>query len=338
MRNRLDNQSVVITGASSGIGRATALMFAEMGASVTLVARRDEPLHELAAECERAGGRALVVTANVTEEDAVHEVARRAVEAFGKLDVWVNNAAVTAFGFFEDTPTDTFRQIIETNLFGYVHGARAALPYFRKQGRGVLINVGSVVSQVAEPYATAYSASKWAVRGFSQSLRQELFVQGQKDIHVCTVMPATIDTPIFQHAGNYSGREVVAMPPIYPADQVARTIVKMVVRPEREIFVGGMARMFWLMSMFFPATAERQMAMTAHRKQLSKDEAALPTNGNLFAPMRDGMKVSGGWKQARRAQLLRNTLVFAAAAAPLVAGAMLLGPKFGPAIVRRLAA
>jgi len=202
----------------------------------------------------------------------------------------------------------------------------------------VLINVGSVVSQVAEPYATAYAASKWAIRGFSQSLRQELFVQGEKNIHVCTVMPATIDTPIFQHAGNYSGREVVAMPPVYPADQVARTIVKMAVRPEREIFVGGMARMFWLMSMFFPGMAERQMAVTAHRKQLGKEEPAANTNGNLFAPTGDRLKVSGGWKKRRTAELLRNTLVVAAAAAPLVAGAILLGPKYGPAIARRLAA
>jgi len=126
MRKGFQDRSVVITGASSGIGRATALMFAEQGASVTLVARRDAPLHELAAECERAGGRALVVTADVRDEQAMREVARQAVEAFGKIDVWVNDAAVTAFGFFEQTPSDTFRQIIDTNLFGYVHGARAA--------------------------------------------------------------------------------------------------------------------------------------------------------------------------------------------------------------------
>lgn len=338
MRNRIENQSVVITGASSGIGRAAALMFAAKGASLTLVARRDELLHELAAECERAGGRALVVTADVTDEAVMREVAREAIEAFGKLDVWVNNAAVTAFGFFEETPADIFRQIIETNLFGYVHGARAALPHFRKQGRGVLINVASVVAQIAEPYATAYTSSKWAVRGFSQSLRQELFLQGAKDIHVCTVMPATIDTPIFQHAGNYSGREVVAMPPIYPADQVARAIVKMALRPEREIFVGRAARMFWLMSMLLPGLAERQMARNAHRKQLGKEEAARDTNGNLFAPMGDGMKVSGGWRKRRAAELVRNTLVIAAAAAPLVVGAVLLGPKVAPAIARRLAA
>jgi NAD(P)-dependent dehydrogenase (short-subunit alcohol dehydrogenase family) len=146
---------VVITGASAGIGRSTALEFAERGASVVLVARRAEALDDLARECEDAGGRALAAPADVTDEEALRDVVRRSVERFGRIDVWVNNAAVSAFGRFEEVPSDVYRRVIETNLFGYVNGARAALAQFHEQGRGVLINVSSVVGVGAIPYTNS---------------------------------------------------------------------------------------------------------------------------------------------------------------------------------------
>src|SRR5690606_21511524 len=138
------------------------------------------------------------------------------------------------------------RRVIETNLFGYVHGARTALPYFREQGCGTLINVASAVAAAPQPYTSAYVASKFAIRGLSDCLRMELSLDHVPDIHVCTVLPATVDTPLFQHAANYTGRAVQAMPPVYAAERVARAIVDLVTSPEREVFVGNAGRLMAL--------------------------------------------------------------------------------------------
>ncbi|WP_437570359.1 SDR family oxidoreductase [Sorangium sp. So ce542] len=330
MRDKFRNTIVVITGASSGIGRATALEFARRGAAVTLASRREQPLRDLAAECEQAGGKALVVLADVTNEAAVLEIARRTTEAFGRIDVWVNNAAVTLFGLFEQTPSEPYRRVIETNLFGYIHGARAALAQFRRQGSGVLINVGSMVSRLSEPYVSAYVASKHAIRGLSQSLRQELHVLRARDIHVSTVLPATIDTPFFQHAGNYTGRTPKAMPPVYPPERVARAIVRLARAPRREVFVGSAARQLSLLSLVAPGLAERLLARSVDRLHLKHDRTAYATNGNLFTPLPEGTTVSGGWKPRGKKRLLRAVVVGLSALAPAVLGLLWLRPRLLP--------
>src|SRR4029450_8006111 len=147
---------VVVTGASSGIGRATGLAFADRGARVILAARRADALEELARQCQAAGGQALAVSTDMTDEAAVTALAHRAVERFGRIDIWVNNAGVYLLGPLEATPPEAFRQVLETNFFGYVHGARAVLPHFREQGHGVLINNASVYAHIAAPWLTAY--------------------------------------------------------------------------------------------------------------------------------------------------------------------------------------
>jgi NAD(P)-dependent dehydrogenase (short-subunit alcohol dehydrogenase family) len=318
---RVQGTTAVIVGASSGIGRATALALARKGAAgVALAARRAEALEELAAECGQQGAQTLVVALDVTDASAVEDLARRAVERFGRIDVWVNAAAVTLFAPFEETPLEDFRRVLDVNAMGYVHGARAALPRLRGQGRGVLINVSSVVSGVPQPYAHAYVMSKAAVRALSGSLRQELWLAGQRGVKVCTVLPATIDTPLFQHAANYTGRKVVPMPPVYPPERVARAIVDLVRVPRRELVVGPAGRGMLAQMTLAPGLTERVMAVWVDRTHLSPREPAPATPGNLYLPAPGTASVDGGWGGRRRTAVRRAVT----AAAALGAGGLVL--------------
>ncbi|HEY7123331.1 MAG TPA: SDR family oxidoreductase [Ktedonobacterales bacterium] len=321
MPRKIQNSVVVITGASSGIGRAAALEFARKGANLVLGARNETALRDAAAECGWLGGRAVVVPTDVTDKKAVQNLARQAIENFGRLDVWVNCAAVTLFARFEEASLESYRQVIETNLFGCIHGARAALPYFHEQGSGVLINVSSVVAKTPQPYTSAYDITKSGIWALSQSLREEFMLDGG-DIHVCTVLPATIDTPIFQHAANYTGRAVRAMPPVHSAEQVARAIAKCAEHPRREVSVGGAGIMLKGLHAVAPNLTERLMAMQVDRKHLT-DQPAGPTPGNLFAPMPEWDRVSGGWQKPARSTA-RNVLVGGVVAAAASAGWLLL--------------
>jgi NAD(P)-dependent dehydrogenase (short-subunit alcohol dehydrogenase family) len=236
----MEGSVVVVTGASSGIGRATARLFAEHGARVVLAARSEQSLREVASECEAVGGQALVVPTDVTDEEAVRELARRSVDVFGRIDVWVNNAGVMVYGSFEEVPTDVYRRVIETNLFGEIHGSRAALSRFREQGGGVLVNMCSVWGRLTSPYVSAYVTSKFAIRAFSECLRQEL--AGEGDIHVVTILPQSVDTPVFRQAGNYYGRAARAVPPVSSAEEVADRILRCARDPRREVTEGRRAR------------------------------------------------------------------------------------------------
>ncbi|HLL51791.1 MAG TPA: SDR family oxidoreductase [Thermomicrobiales bacterium] len=305
MAKKMKDLVVVITGASSGIGQATALEFAEQGANVVLAARREWALRDVAMECERRGGQAIHVPTDTTDVTAVQELARRAIERFGRIDVWVNNAAVGLFSRFEDAPLSDYLRVIETDLFGYIYGARAALPLFYRQGHGVLINVGSIMSDVPAPYNSAYVIAKHGVRALGESLRQEAQLAGAKDINVCTVMPATIDTPFFQHSANYTGRAVKAMPPVYPADSVAKTIVDLVAHPQREVVVGNAGRLMAVQQSLAPGMSERMLATMIDKQHLA-DDPAPPTSGNLFSPMGDGARVSGGWRPTDGASKARK--------------------------------
>jgi short-subunit dehydrogenase len=320
MPRNIGDSVVVITGASSGIGRATALAFAQRGATVIVAARRADLLQEVVQECEQVGVQALAVPTDMSDEQAVQELARRAVEQYGRIDTWINNHGVTSFGYFDETPMEDFRRVIEVDFFGTVYGCRAALNIFQQQGSGVLINMGSMVSLLSEPFVSSYVAAKHAVRGLGMSLRQELMLKGQKNIHVCTVMPATIDTPFFQHAANFLGRAAKAMPPVYSPERVAETYVGLAVRPRREVFVGNMARQMWMQFLMAPAMTERQIAIMADRLHVYQDQHPPATSGNLFEPMTEGARADGGWGGKEGEQRRRLMTAGLAAVVPVVLG------------------
>ena len=297
----LTDRVAVITGASSGIGRATALELASRGAAVVVTSRDLDALEDVVDDCQAVGGRAIAVAADVTREEELQEVARRAIAAFGTFDVWINNAAVALFAKFEEAPAEDYRRVIDTNFFGYVHGARAALRHFRAQHRGVLINVDSVTAGAPQPYTSAYVSSKFAVRGLSACLRMELSLDKESDIHVCNVMPSAIDTPLFQHAANYTGRAVKALDPAYKPEKVARALAELIVKPQGELVVGRTGKVMMTQAAMTPRLFEKAFARQIDRNHL-QDSPAAPTSGNLFHST--GPKsVDGGWRQRNPATI-----------------------------------
>ncbi len=313
MKRAWKNRVVVITGASSGIGRATALALAKKGAHVVLAARREDPLEDLARECEALGVRALVVPTDVSDAAAVRHLASEAVSAFGRFDAWVNNAGVYLMGRLEETPDDAFRQLMETNFFGTVSGTRAALTQFRHQGYGTLVNVASTFGTVTAPYVSAYVASKHAVRGFSASVRQEFLDTG---IDVCTVLPAAIDTPLWQHTANYTGWRIRPVEPVYTPERVAHAILRVLRHPKHEVFVGPAARTFAAMHGLMPRTFERTMNGVTEAQHF-ENQRQRPTSGSLFRPMPEGTGTSGGYHAGGK-QWLRRLLFAGGLAAAAV--------------------
>jgi len=317
MARDLSRCAVVITGASSGIGRAAALGFAREGSRLVLASRAPEPLEEVARECERLGAEALAVPSDVRDEQAVAELARRTVERFGRLDVWVNCAGVMSYGRFAEVPSDVFRAVIETNLMGQVHGARAALPRFLEQRSGVLINMASVWGRVTAPDVSAYVTSKFAVRAFSESLRQEL--RGVPGVDVATMLPQAVDTPIFGNAANFAGRSVRPIPPVIEPEEVAEGILKCARSPKREVTYSRAGRFAEIAHSLAPALYNRLLPPAFERGNY--DDAPAPAGpGNVLEPAGRGA-VSGSWRSERRATLRRALLAaLRGAAAGLVRG------------------
>ncbi len=316
MPGAIEDSVIVITGASSGIGRATAHALAERGASVVLAARSEQSLREAAEECEAAGGQALVVPTDVADQEAVQELARQTADHFGRIDVWVNNAGVMVYGYFEQIPDETYRQVIETNLFGQIYGARAVLPYFREQGSGVLINIGSLWGRMFSPYVSAYTTSKFGVRTFSESLREAL--ASEEGIDVCTILPQSVDTPIFRHAGNYSGYAAKPVPPIADPDRAVKAILRCIQHPQREVSVGQVGHLEAVMQEVMPGLFN-WLAPHIMRWAAFSSEPAELAPGNIFEPMPKWNRVTGGWRRKRKEMFGRAALAGGVALAPLLA-------------------
>jgi short-subunit dehydrogenase len=291
----LKNAVVVVTGASSGIGREASLRFADKGALLVLVARDGRALDEVATECRKRGGEAIVMAADVSDESAVRAVRDAAVDKWGRIDVWVNDAAVYMMGTIEQTPAELVKRLFDINVLGMVHGSQAALSQFRRQDKGVLINIGSVAGKATYAEAGAYCASKHAVHALTETLRQELM---GTNIHACIVGFASVDTPLFQHSANYTGRKVKPMNPVYSPERAAESIVRCAEFPQREVLVGSAPRMMSLMQMFFPRRWERTMPKLVAKDHHTEDPAPFDV-GNLYAP-HGPHDVSGGWKAARK--------------------------------------
>ena len=287
---------VVVTGASSGIGRATALAFARQKAAVVLVARRPEALALVAHECRELGAEALVAPADVADHEAIEAVARDAAGTFGRIDVWVNNAAVNLFANVEEAPVDAWHATVRTNLFGTFHGVRSALPWMREQGDGVIVNVSSVLGKIGSPYQSAYVASKHAIRALSDSVRQE--VSDVPGISVCTVLPGPVDTPLFEEAGNFTGRAITPPRPVISAERVADAIVRCARSPKREVIVGASTAHALLANRVSPRLAERVAARQVPREHFGRSPAP-PDPGNVLAPGK-ASSISGGWSRGSR--------------------------------------
>jgi NAD(P)-dependent dehydrogenase (short-subunit alcohol dehydrogenase family) len=291
----LREKVVVITGASSGIGRAAAVQFAARGSRLVLGARREDALAETARLCRAAGGEAFIRLTDVTKEADVNALCEFAVEQAGGIDVWVNNAGVTLFSPLDQGPFEEHRRVIETNLYGPIFAARAVVPIFRRQKRGIMINVGSILSKVGQPFVPSYVISKFALRGMSEALRVEL--ADELDVHVCSLLPYASDTEHFESGANELGRDAHAMPPVQSPEKVAAAIVDLAVHPRREVHLPRYAPLGLALHFVLPRATERLLLEVLGKWHFGG--APEPsTTGNLYEPMRPDGAVHGD-RQAR---------------------------------------
>ena len=284
----LSEQVMVILGASSGIGRETALRAARKGATVVVAARNEAGLASLVDEIGAIGGKAAYVTCDVTDDVQVRHVARDAVSRFGRIDTWVNVAGVSVYALFEDTTPEEFRQIMEVNFMGQVHGAQAALPYLREQG-GALIAISSVESIVSLPLHSAYSASKHAVEGAFDGLRRELMAEGAP-VSVTSIKPATINTPFFRNARSKLDVMPKGPPPVYEPGVVADCVLYAATHPVRDLFAGGAGKAMAVNQMTAPGLMDAVMAKfgipaskTTQREPKGHDGTIYTTDGDARA-------------------------------------------------------
>src|SRR3546814_544760 len=232
-----ERRTAVIMGASSGIGQATAEAFAKKGWSLVLAARSREDLEIVASHCRTLDAQVLVVPTDVGDAEAVRALAEVARDFTGKVDLWFSNVGVGAVGKFLDVPIETHEQIVRSNLIGHMNDAHAVLPMFIAQGYGVFVNMISLGGFAAAPFAAAYSASKFGLKGFSEALRAELLYH--PGIHICDVYPSFVDTPALRHAGNYTGKTLSAPSPLLDARTVAGAVVRLADHPKRSVILGS---------------------------------------------------------------------------------------------------
>jgi short-subunit dehydrogenase len=277
----LDQQVIVITGASSGIGLATAEAAAKEGAKLVLAARSARTLEEVANRLSTGGCEAIHVVADVGDRAQVEKIAETAVSRFGRIDTWINNAGVSIYGTLGEVSDEDNRRLFETNFWGVVYGSVVALPHLRKQG-GALINVGSEVSDAVVPLQGMYSASKHAVKGFTDALRVEVEEVAKVPVSITLIQPTAVNTPFPQHARNYMDQEPQLPTPMIDPEKVAEAILGAAVKPTRDVKVGLMAKLNTATAKLVPSLGDKMSAMQADRQQ--RPEPPRDPQGTLYKP------------------------------------------------------
>lgn len=299
MAKPLKEQVVVITGASSGIGRETALEMAGKGASVVLAARNEEALNEVARQAGERGGQALVVATDVAIWGQVERLASEAVARFGRIDTWVNNAGISEYATLEDIPVAEMERIIQVNLLGTMYGVKAAMPYLKMQPTAAIINVGSGLGMRAIPLQGTYCTTKHAIKGFTESLRTEL-LHDHPQISVTLILPGAINTPFYSSARNRMGFRPQPPPPVYGVQSVAQAIVFAAEHPRRDIYVGSGSKGLAVLESIAPATLDGVLSRAMYKMQQQRDQPIEDMPGNLDSPMPGAGKTAGEWGDRTR--------------------------------------
>jgi NAD(P)-dependent dehydrogenase (short-subunit alcohol dehydrogenase family) len=287
-------QTVLVTGASSGIGRATAIELAGRGARLVLVSRGEESLEEAAAEARSAGAATVVVCpGDVTDEDAIQAAVDSAVEQFGRLDVVVHAAQVMAYGRIEDVPREVFEQVVDVAVHGTAIVARVVLPVFRKQGAGHLVVVNSLLGNIAAPLMGSYVTAKWGQLGLVRVLQQE--TRDEPGISVTAVQPGGVDTPIYFQGATWTGSTGRPPPPVYSPQRVARTIVATLARPRRIVQAGVFNPLITAGFRLVPGIFDVLVGPLLQRMGIANDDVP-PTEGNVFESNPAGNATEGGWR------------------------------------------
>lgn len=321
--DRLRNRTVVITGASAGVGRAAARAFARLGANVGLIARESQGLEEAAAEVNAVGGRALACAADVADAESVFKAAEACEARFGAIDVWVNNAMVTVFSPVWKMSPDEVRRVTEVTYLGYAHGTMAALRSMRRRNRGVIVQVGSSLAYRGIPLQSAYCAAKHAIRGFTDSLRTELLHEGS-GIAVTMVHLPAVNTPHFDWARAHIRRQPRPIAPVYQPTVAARAIVRAASDPRREYWLGGRTPLIILGNMIAPRQLDRLLAHTAFEGQQTKRPVTAGRHDNLYDSVGGLHRTGGSFASSARSNALSITGQLARTAA-LAAGVFLAG-------------
>ncbi len=310
----IHEQVIVVTGASSGIGLATSLAAAKKGAKVVLASRNKEALQKVEQQIKGDGGKATHVVADVGKREDVQKIADAAVEEFGRIDTWVNNAGLSVYGRLEEVSEEDSRRLLDTNFWGVVSGSLIAAKHMKGRG-GAIINLGSVLSDLSIPVQGMYSASKHAVKGFTDALRVELEEEGA-GISVTLIKPSAINTPYTQHAKNYTDQELTLPPPVYAPEEVANAILHAASHQVRDLMVGSGGKMMSLTNKYAPGlmdwVSEKMMS-----KQQVKDRPAMHKDGSLHKHGEDG-EIHGNYD----GHVMKTSFYTRAAMRPLITGAV----------------
>jgi NAD(P)-dependent dehydrogenase (short-subunit alcohol dehydrogenase family) len=295
---KLDQQVIVITGGTSGIGLVTARLAAKRGARLVIAARNEQALRELQDELSASGTDAVCVLADVANEHEVERIAATAQEAYGGFDTWINNAGVSVYGKIEDVPVEDHRRLFETNFWGLVYGSLAAAKHLKsKVGEfgGAIINIGSVLSDRAIPLQGMYSASKHAVKGFTDALRMEI-EEERAPICVTLIKPSAIDTPYTKHAKNYMETEPKNPAPVYAPEVVARAILYCCEHPQRDVTVGGGGRVLSTMGNVAPRLTDKVMEGMFFSGQKKRGEPNTHDDDSLHHPSGSDLEERGEYE------------------------------------------